>query len=90
MLNKEYNVQRSELQMRRLTSYSLPYMFEYYKDVCKNPLVTHYEEFSKIFQMYLNTPLMTNNNPVMMRNPVDDMFGIMPKILEHLDKKYEE
>ena len=89
MLNKDYQIQRQELIYKKLTTNSLPYLFEYYTDICKNPLVTNYNLFSQYFQQFLSIPIKYTD--IYMINPIDELFhNKIKKIIEHLDKKYEE
>lgn len=86
-MNEEYKIERDKISKGILNKEFFPYLFEYYKDVCPNPLISDYRQFSDMFAKYLDSPLLMQNGNIV--QPAEQFTYTLPKILEHLDKKYE-
>lgn len=87
-LDKDYETEKNKALNGRITRELFPYLFQYYKEVCKNPIITKYEDFSEYFNKYLNAPIASSTGQI--EQPIESLYNSLGKIFNVLDKKYTE
>ena len=94
-MNKEdYKEQKKTVLTGQITEKFTPYMFEYYKHMCKEKglpiLITDVEHFNFSLDLFLKLPVTTgdNMNEFMLNQRPQTISSGVKKVLQYFDKQY--